>query len=358
MGKIMIITFLFLVFMNICSCSSEDLPFADEADESETGVEVIVGNDPNNTVFWLNAICEDEDYVYVSSHVKQSGFTNKNQNIIRIAKSDGSVTDLNLRGYNLGIYKGYLYFLGDNGYYFYRLNLTEPDAPPKCIALNSMYSYTILNDRIYPSGNPNGILSMNVDGSDKEETRRGDGKRYYVVYGYDDRYIYTVYPFEYEMEKIDGREICVQYLYRMGYDHENEEKLLRLENEVPNCFSQINQVMIISGGYAYYMAQYSDRHELARNKLTLNSEKEIIYRSSENEAIYLTAITNDGIYMQKFDIGDQRAYSSLRHPNTKLSLDGKTESPIDLDKKGLLFFVSRFDGKLYYVEDDKIVPLG
>jgi hypothetical protein len=360
MKKIMILCLVFLFLFVICSCSGEDSSFVVEYEANETEDEekstnyVIAGNEPNNTVFWNNVICEDETYVYVSSYM-YVGLENINSNIIKINKNDGSVTDSGLRGHNLSIYNNYLYFV-DIRNFLYRLDLDDPEIEPELVSDAFIYTYIILNSKVYPSGFLNVILSMNLDGLDIEPESGSENK--YIICGYDDKYIYALYEYDIDTIISDGRETHIQYLTNMDSNHDNREKLFKIHTDHLTPLGTVNNFMIISKGYAYYTIRYDSRDEIVRNRLALNSEKEIIYRAVENEAIYITAVTDDGIYLQKYDIGDCIASSNPRHPNTKLSLDGKTESQVDLEKKkDLLFFVSRFDNKLYYVEDSKIFPL-
>ncbi|MCL2814230.1 MAG: hypothetical protein FWD23_06495 [Oscillospiraceae bacterium] len=72
---------------------------------SDSNGKFLTGNEPNNTVFLYNLVCDDKDYVY---------FSDADQNIKRITKKDNSVTELNQKGYNLNLYDGYLYFVSGN----------------------------------------------------------------------------------------------------------------------------------------------------------------------------------------------------------------------------------------------------
>lgn len=301
-------------------------------------------------VFWNNAICEDEDYVYVSSSTYLIP-TDKDKNIVKINKSDNSVTDLGIVGYNLNVYDGYLYFLNEHG--MFKLDLSDANASPKSVTGTFMITYMILNSKIYPSGFLNPILSMNLDNTNKEEAKKGDLENYYYVCGYDERYVYAAFPYVYEIRAEDYVETNVQHLVRMDYNHENKEKLFRICTDFLAGLGIQNDYMIMLDGYAYYKLLYNGRYEIARNELVPNSEKELIYRASEGEGIEITAITRDGIYIKKFKIDDSQSYYHFRQPNTKLSIDGKTESQIEF-KENVLFFVSRFDYKLHYIKDNKI----
>ena len=354
MKQMMMAAMMCMMLACLCACPDEGQGDADSENDA-AGDEIKAGNEPNNTVFWHNVICEDEEYVYVSSYYDVQG-KDINPSIVRIGKSDGRVTEMGARGNGLSVYDGYLYFLDERNKFLYRMDLGDPDANPECITTAFIPKYMILNGKIYPSGNPYSISSMNLDGSDIEEAKKGDFKNHYFVYGYDDTYIYVAYPYEYETDVVDGAEICMQYIYRMDYNHENKEKLFEVYNDVLNLLDMDNNVMVMLDGYAYYTARYDGRDEIVRNELAPNSEKEIIYKTFfEDERFEITAITRDGIYMKKYKLGDSHSYS-YRSPNTKLSLDGATESQIATVKGNLPFFVGRFDQKLYYVEGNKIFP--
>ena len=140
MKKTIILILICLILPGSFSCSDE---------EKNMGIEINLGNEPNNTVFWNNAICEDKDYIYVGSSTYLIP-TEKDKNIAKINKSDNSVTDLGIRGYNLNVYDGYLYFLNEHG--MFKLDLSIPDATPEVVAAQIIIRYMILNDKIYPSG--------------------------------------------------------------------------------------------------------------------------------------------------------------------------------------------------------------
>ncbi|MCL2813469.1 MAG: hypothetical protein FWD23_02595, partial [Oscillospiraceae bacterium] len=257
-----------------------------------------------------------------------------------------SVTDLGVRGNNLNIYDGCLYFLNEHNY-LYKLDLSDANATPKGVTIEYIYAYMILDDKIYPSRFLSNVLSMNLDGSDLQEAQIDS----FVIYGHDNEYIYVIYPDEKQTSMVDGREICVQYIYRMDYSHENKEKLFEVHNDVPNYFDELNGVMIISNGYAYYEIIDNDEWKLIRNLLTANPVRETIY--SDETAFHIMAVTDEWIYVRQYIREDSGSYAFSVF---KVSPDGKTKTEINFKKDDIPFFVGRFDNKLYYVENNKIFP--
>jgi hypothetical protein len=265
------------------------------------------------------------------------------------------VTDLSIRGYNLNVYNGCLYFLDENNYMF-KLDLNAPGAEPKCIAADFIYTYMIFNDKIYPSGFLNPILSMDINGSNREKQKKGNTKEYYYICGYDDKYLYAVFPYEYETKATGYGETNVQYLVRMDYEHKNKENLFKIQTDFLNHLNILNDYMIILDGYAYYKVKYNGRNEIVRNELVLNSERKIIYSVEEDEIFNITAITYDGIYIKKYRIDEtgKTPHRNSQIPNIKLSLNGKLEINTNFKKEYLLFFVSQFNNRLYYIENNAI----
>jgi len=312
---------------------------------SNAKVKFLTGNEQNNSVFLHDIVCEDENYVYVSG--------GEVQNIKRINKKDQSVTELNHKGSRLNIYDGYLYFVGEKILYrkdLYRLNLSDPNAESELVAKGFPADiYTIFNDKIYPYSNYNPIFRMNVDGSDMEEAK---DTNFYHIFGTDDKYIYTIFK-DYETEIIDGIETNIFYFSRMDHNGENSEKLFKIYAEIWADIRHYNDFLVISDGYAYYKMRWNGREEIIRSELTVNSEREVLYTTPENGRINMTAVTKDGIYFRTQNLAV--SYISII-PNVKLSLDGKVETQIELENEFdvLPFFVSRFDGKLYYIKNDKI----
>ena len=272
----------------------------------------------------------------------------------RPAQNDFAICLIHTKN-KFNIYDGHLYFLNEHNY-LYKLDLSDANASPKSVKGTFMITYMILNDKIYPSGFLNPVLSMNLDGTDKEEAKKGDLENYYYICGYDDRYIYAAFPYVYEKEAHEYGETNVQWLVRMNHNRENREKLFRIYTDFLAGLNINNNYMIMLDGYAYYEVLYDGRYEIARNELVPDSEKEVIYRASEGEGLEITAIAQDGIYVKKFKISDSLSYY-YRNPNAKLSLDGRTESQIAIGKENLPFFVGRFDNKLYCVKDSKIFPI-
>jgi hypothetical protein len=323
------------ILLNSCSADSSD--------------KFLTGNEQNNSVFLFNAVCEDKDYVYFCAYAV---YTEKEgPNIKRINKKDGAVTELNQTGFNLNLYDGYLYF---NNRSLYRLNLSDPNAEAELVAefLPAHIKYTIFGGKIYPLDNYYPIFRMNADGSEVEEAIPiGD---YYHIFGVDDKYIYTIFAKDYETETIDGVRTNVFYFSRMDHDGENKEKLFEIYTGEANGLGLYNDFLVISDGYAYYRMWYDEKVEIIKNKLSAGFEREVIYTVPENAIVELKAVTKDGIYLRKYNREDSYEYSLI--PNVKLSLDGKTETPIEpiADEEFIPVFVSRCDGKLYYIKDEKI----
>jgi hypothetical protein len=139
----------------------------------------------------------------------------------------------------------------------------------------------------------------------------------------------------------------------MDHNGNNREKVFKIYADAWAALGWHNDFLVISDGYAYYKMRWAEREEIIRNKLTVNSEREVLYTAPENERINMTAVTKDGVYFRKERL--VISYMSLI-PNVKLSLDGKNETQIDFtdDFDFSPFFVSRFDGKLYYIKNDQI----
>jgi hypothetical protein len=293
-----------------------------------------------------NCVCEDKEHIYFSV------YTEGENQIKRISKKDGSVVDLNQKGYNLNLYDGYLYFVGEK-HSFYRLNLNDPDAVPEHVA--EYYAptgkYTIFGGKIYPLDNYYPVFRMNTDGSDVEEAVPVSD--YYYIFGVGDKYIYTIFS-DCETKIIDGVETNIYYLSRMNHNGKNREKLFKIYTDAACGLGLYNDFLVISDGYAYYKMWYNYREEIIRNKLSAESEREVVYTVPDDKIVELKAVTKDGIYLKRYDRAGSYEYSLI--PNVKLSLDGKTETSIDFiaEEEFIPVFVSRCDGGLYYIKDEKI----
>jgi len=316
------------------------------------GVET--GNETNNTVFLFNLVCEDKDYVYVSGYAEGG-----EGNIKRIGKADGSVTELDQKGQSLNLYGGYLYFYHAKNLYthgLYRISFEDLDGEPEFVVQGIRERYTIFDGKIYPLDMYCPIFRLNVDGSDVEKTEpAGD---YYYIHGTDGKYIYTIFK-DIEKKVIDGVRTNVYHFSRMDHSGENRERLFEIYTDEWTGLGMNNDFLVVSNGYAYYKMRYDGRDEIIRNKLVANSKREVVYTVPEDQIVIMIAVTGDGIYFLRYDRGNP-PYDCGLVPNVKLSLDGKTETPIDIaaGKTGLpLSFVSRYDGKLYYISDDRIIAV-
>ena len=344
-----ILFLLFTLFLLLISCSnSKD--------------DIITGNDPNNTIFLHNAVCEDEDYVYYSGE----------KNIVRINKKDESLTELEYDSYytfgdNLNLYKGYLYFVGEKVLYryeFYRVNLNEPNNEPELVSsIPIRDTYLIFDNKIYVLPFYTSIFRMNPDGSDVEEYDSVMDNYYYIC-GNDDKYVYTVFRADSEQStELDGVPANAVYMSRMTHKDYREnntnsrEKLFKIYTYIAADLTWFNDFMVISDGYVYYKMGYGDdikqiREAIIRNKLSVDSEREIIYEISQNEIVELIAVTKNGIYFKKYN-GGNYTYGTNDYKLIKISLDGKIETELE-HGEDWLFFVSKYDSRLHYIKDNKI----
>jgi hypothetical protein len=195
---------------------------------------------------------------------------------------------------------------------------------------------------------------MNIDGSDVEEAI--PIADYWHIFGVDEKYIYTIFFKDRMAETIDGVETNIFYFSRMGHDGENREKLFEIYTDSANALGFYNDFLVISGGYAYYKMWHGEKDEIIRNELSANSKREVVYTVPDDEIVEMKAVTKDGIYIRRY--GREAPYEYSQLPNAKLSLDGKTENPVEPvggeEGEFIPVFVSRFDGGLYYIKDDAI----
>ncbi|MCL2772102.1 MAG: hypothetical protein FWD71_02025 [Oscillospiraceae bacterium] len=314
---------------------------------------LMTGNDPNNSIYLHNTVCEDENYIYYGEYGAK--------NITRMNKKDMSVTELKYSGYNLNVYRNYLYFMAEKGG-LYRVNLGEPDSEPELILAYSRDIYWIFEDKLYPLAFYSQVFQMNLDGSDKESS--GDISDFYYVVGNDDKYVYAIFRNDIEEStEFNGVPANLCYVSRMTYKDFKDnnmgtrEKLFKIYTYIWDDLSWYNFFMVISNGYAYYEMGYGDdidnaHQEIIRNKLSVNAEREVIYQIPDDERVNLIAVTEDGVYFKKFILGDYASYE-IYVPNIKISLDGKIQIELAYGDD-CLFFVGRYDHKLRYIKDNQI----
>jgi hypothetical protein len=292
-----------------------------------------IGNNINNSIFSRNIICEDKNYVYLTTGLES--------NIKRIDKKNNSSTDLKYKGYGLNLYNDYLYFQDKK--HFYRVDIKNIENTPDLILEYFRGYYLIFNNKIYVEPNINTtIYKMELDGSDKKNYYDLNQDERYFICGADNNYIYVVFIKDAEEVLVNDEAMKAWYLSRMDYKEKKVEKLFPVYFET-YADIRFNNFMIILDEYAYCVTNKG----ISRNKLTLDSEKEIIYDSEFDGIINVVAIVEQGIYFKEKD-NDNFLYN--------ISLDGKPIDKIEIDGDEL-FYVSIYDGKLHYIKNDIIFRL-
>lgn len=290
-----------------------------------------IGNNINNSIFSHNFVCEDKDYVYYTRGI--------DDNIKRIGKKDNSADELKYKGYNLNICKNYLYF--QDGRNFYRVNIKDTESEPEVIFGYFCGYYLICDNKIYTAPYTTDIYKMDPDGSHKEKYFDVSYDKRHFICGADDKYIYAVFINDTEEVSVGGKTMRSWTLSRMDRKRKEEkaEKLFPVYFEA-YADLRFNDFMVVLKEYAYCVTN----GEISRNKLSVGLEKETICKIDPNTNVI--AVTEQGIYLKDNDSGVMY----------KISPNGKIKEQIEIELTGdELFFVSIFDNKLYYIQDNTIL---
>jgi hypothetical protein len=145
----------------------------------------------------------------------------------------------------------------------------------------------------------------------------------------------------------------------MDHNCENRERLFEIYTDASAGLGWQNDFLAILDGYAYYKMQYNGREEIIRSKMGIGSKREVLYTVPKDKIVYLMAVTKDGIYLKRYD-RESPSEAPGFIPNVKLSLDGKTETHVEIaleEDDSPVFYVGRFDGRLRYIINDKITTI-
>jgi len=262
---------------------------------------ITLGNNFSN-INLLCGACDDENHVY---------YINADKKVMRISKETGKITDMGVSTDFLGtlsIVDGYLY-----------LNAADYDSGGCCVTITPCkINLSRIKEITYFDYETTGIGSAGDPVIKIGETIYfGDGSGgtaigdiYYQILGAENNAIYAFIKEDGETETIieNGLHQRMTWVYKLSTDWKTEQKLFQFcyESGYPleeGSFHGISIFNIIFGGYMYSIMpnKYDpDRYgfydfQLYRNKLSKNSEKEVLYEFGNNYARIL-AITDDGVY--------------------------------------------------------------
>ncbi|MCL2813811.1 MAG: hypothetical protein FWD23_04350 [Oscillospiraceae bacterium] len=309
-----------------------------------------------NNVFTNGFVFESEGYVYFIDAKKDKVDDGQNLNgeIKRINKESGDIEDLNLSGYRLNVYKNYLYYayMGDlqkdEVYYLYRIDLDKIGGEPELVLAHLwIYNYQIANDLIYfyPIYPP-GIFSMDINDFSRTTEYNAESGKYFIA-GVDEKYRYII---EYNATKTTRTYTLAKCAHE---DTEFEDREYLFDIEYPEWADlRFNDFLAINGDFAYYCFNFA----IYRCELKAGAKSEVIYEIDYrgDDRFNVIAVTDDGVYIKKIHTVYYPVYEQLYGNHIyRLDHDGENETALDYPSE-VSYFVSSGDGKLRYIENDKI----
>ncbi|MCL2813940.1 MAG: hypothetical protein FWD23_05010 [Oscillospiraceae bacterium] len=295
-----------------------------------------------NNVFIARYVFEDKDYVYISS-------ASEEENITRINKKTKDTEDLGIQGFQLTVYKNYLYYL-DNRYGLYRIDLGQSGGEPELVhdevELNSPNFYYIANDTVYlyPCYFPTYYIDIN-DISRKTEYRGGTSK--YFIAGADEKYRYII-TLKIENEK--DIYTLARCLFK-DIEFENKEDLFVI-NHPEWADLRFNNFLAVHDGFAYYCFNFA----IYKCELKPGAESEIIYGVDEfgDDRFDVIAVTSDGIYITKMHIAYEPVYEHIYDKDYIYRLDFAGENETAVKYPPEPYFVGGGSKKLCYIKDNGV----
>ena len=330
-------------------------------------ISITFGNNFCN-VNLLCGACDDKNYVY---------FIAKDKKIMRISKESGTVTDMGVSTDFLGtlsIVDEYLYlnsaeYSGDECFITpCKINLDKTKEITcfdyKTTSVSSVGDpVIIIDDTIYFNG---GFQKINKDGTGGTAI---DDHQYRVI-GVENNAIYAYIIADEETEKIieNGLHQQMKWLYKLSSNWKIEQKLFQFcfESQYPHGDGSFTGLVIFSVTFGEYMYSIMPSigdpdnfvgfcdFQLYRNKLSKNSEKEILHDFGNNYARIL-AVTEDGIYFYTEEANTHNISNIHRvnHDGTNMEELPYKYDVYNFDTNGY-YFVSNVDEKLYGIIDNKI----
>ena len=284
-----------------------------------------------NNIFLHNTVCENNKYVFYPSFTE-----NQIDYITRVNKENQIVDNLNIKGYNLMLYGKYLYY-SDNNYDLYRININNLTNVPQLVKKHvGNLPYLIVNKRIYFLFNySTNIFSLDLEGKNEIFTNQND---IYFYCGIDTKYLYVIQKRDTESKGDNNRHDYDYSLTRISYNNPIEEELFSIKFDEWVDY-RFNNFIIIHNNNAYYVSN----NKLYKYKLHKDSNRELIYENTDYWSII--AINSDGIYLKK-NSDDNNIF--------KITLDGKNEKKLNYSPN-ILYFISKYNEKLYCIMDNQII---